>query len=133
MAVRSDLDRQRDPEEAPRRHDRLKQGLARYLSELGWGDERYEDPREYCGPFRTATSLASFSASLSDALDTARSFTSCTLSYTTVNSWRPWMLMGETPGTITWRLMGRKLRSPTEVGEPLLSWLQQDHPDLLES
>ena len=93
--------------------------------------ERYEDPREYCGPFRTATSLATFTAALSDVLDTTRSFTPCTLSYTTVNSWRSWMLMGETPGTITWRLMGRKLRSPTEVGEPLLSWLEQDHPDLL--
>jgi hypothetical protein len=94
---------------------------------------RYEDPREYCGPFRTATSLATFAASLGDVLDTAQSFTPCTLSYTTVNSWRPWMLMGETPGTITWRLMGRKLRSPTEVGEPLLGWLEQDHPDLLET
>jgi len=95
--------------------------------------ERYEDPREYCGPFRTATSLATFASPLTDVLDTEQSFTPCNLSYTTVNSWRPWMLMGDTPGTITWRLMGRKLRSPTEIGEPLLSWLKQDHPDLLET
>ena len=94
--------------------------------------ERYADPREYCGPFRTATSLATFAARLDDVLDAEQAFTPCTLSYTTVNSWRPWMLMGETPGTITWRLMGRKTETPAAVGQPLLSWLREDHPDLLE-
>ena len=92
---------------------------------------RYEDPREYCGPYRTLTSLATLQARLEDVLDSDQAFTPCSLSYTTLNSWRSWMLMGETPGTITWRLMGRKLRSVDEVGEPLLTWLRNDHADLL--
>ncbi len=93
--------------------------------------ERYDDPLEYCGPYRISTSLATLQSPLAAVRDPDRTFTPCSLSYVTVNSWRSWMLMGEAPGTITWRLMGRKLRSPDQLGKPLRSWLSEEHPDLL--
>jgi hypothetical protein len=93
--------------------------------------ERYENLLEYSGPYRTSTSLATLQSPLAAVLDPDRAFTPCSLSYVTVNSWRSWMLMGEAPGTITWRLMGRKLRSPDQLGEPLRSWLGDEHPDLV--
>lgn len=93
--------------------------------------ERYANPLEYCGPYRTSTSLATLQSPLAAVLDPDLDFTPCSLSYVTVNSWRSWMLMGQAPGTITWRLMGRKLRSPDQLGEPLRTWLSDEHPDLL--
>jgi hypothetical protein len=93
--------------------------------------ERYENPLEYCGPYRISTSLATLQSPLAAVLDPDTEFTPCSLSYITINSWRSWMLMGQAPGTITWRLSGRKLQSPDELGEPLLSWLKDEHPDLL--
>jgi hypothetical protein len=93
--------------------------------------QRYADPLEYCGPYRISTSLATLQSPLADVLNADTQFTPCSLSYVTVNSWRPWMRMGQASGTITWRLVGRKLRSPDEVGAPLLGWLKDEHPDLL--
>lgn len=93
--------------------------------------ERYDDPRMYSGPTRTATSLATFLSPVDSALDPDAAFVPCTLSYTTINSWRPWMLMGETPGVISWRLVGRKVARPEDLPTETRDRIERDHPELL--
>lgn len=93
--------------------------------------DRYEEPRMYSGPTTTATSLATFLSPLAQALDRDAGFVPCALSYTTINSWRPWMLMGETPGVISWRLMGRKVDRPERLPRAVLARVEKEHPDLL--
>lgn len=82
---------------------------------------------------RVATSLATWQASLSDVLDTSRDFAPSTLSYTTINSWRPWMGMGETPGVISWRLLGSKHQDHDEIPDRLVNRIERDHSGFFES
>lgn len=96
--------------------------------------DRYEDAREWSGPYRISTSLATHMVKLPDLEDADRPFVPSTMSYTTINSWRPWMKMGQTPGVISWRLKGRKFESPDHMGEDsLVSRVAKDHPELLEA
>lgn len=95
--------------------------------------ERYEDEREWSGPYRISNSLATHSVALSDLEDLDQPYVQSTMAYTTMNSWRGWMLMGQTPGLISWRLKGRKFESPDHMGEDwLLDRVANDHPELLE-
>ncbi len=82
---------------------------------------------------RVATSLATWRAKLSEVLDDSIDFVSSTLHYTTINSWRPWMKMGETPGVISWRLLGSKHQEPNEIPEHLVNRIENDHPGFFES
>jgi hypothetical protein len=95
--------------------------------------ERYNDEQEWSGPFRVANSLATHSALVADIINADRDFVPSTMAYTTLNSWRPWMKMGQTPGIISWRLKGRKFESADEIGDWLLDRVANDHPDLLEA
>ncbi len=82
---------------------------------------------------RVATSLATWQASLSDVLDTSRDFAPSTLNYTTINSWRPWMRMGETPGVISWRLLGSKHQDRDEIPNRLVNRIERDHSGFFEN
>ena len=96
--------------------------------------ERYEDDREWCGPHRISTSLATHMVKLADLEETDRAFVPSTMSYTTINSWRGWMLMGQTPGIISWRLKGRKFESSDQIPvDHLINRVAADHPDLLDT
>jgi hypothetical protein len=96
--------------------------------------EGYTDERDWSGPFRISTSLATHMTLLADLEDQDRAFVPSTMSYTTINSWRPWMKMGQTPGVISWRLKGRKYESPDQMdNDMLLRRVAADHPELLES
>jgi hypothetical protein len=92
----------------------------------------FSDPREYFGPFTTATSLASWTAPLSSVMSARRSFVGCTLAYQTLGSWRPFMLMGDAPGLISWRMYGLKLEQFQQIGPGLRSRILADHPDFLD-
>jgi len=115
---------------------------ATVVGDTAWGSEelyvkfpnprdRYEDEREWSGPYRIANSLASHAALIADLEDDSKAFVPSTLSYTTLNSWRPWMKMGQTPGIISWRLHGRKFERAEDINDWLLDRVAQDHPDLL--
>ena len=95
--------------------------------------ERFDDEREWSVPYRIATSLATHCVSLTDLEDPDRPYVQSTLAYTTINSWRPWMLMGQTPGVISWRLKGRKFESPDDIGDDwLMRQVSAEHPELVE-
>lgn len=93
--------------------------------------ERYEDEREWSGPYRISNSLATHMASRADLENRERAFVPSTMSYTTLNSWRGWMKMGQTPGMISWRLKGKKFESPEMVDDSISRRINTDYPELL--
>lgn len=95
--------------------------------------ERFDDERQWSGPYRISTSLATHSVSLSDLENREQPYVQSTMAYTTINSWRPWMLMGQTPGVISWRLKGRKFESPEHMNyDWLMRRVSADHPALVD-
>jgi hypothetical protein len=74
-------------------------------------------------------SLATFEASISDL---EAPFMPASMQYTTINSFRPWMNMGNQIGDLAMRLNGVKLASWAEVPEPLRRRIVADHGDALE-
>ena len=84
------------------------------------------------GPQRTANSLANFEAELSQVTDPDLAFVPTTMEYTTINSFRPWMAMGDTPGTMSMRLNGVKLRTHDGVPAPLRVRIEKDHPGFFD-
>lgn len=93
--------------------------------------ERYEDEREWSGPYRISNSLATHMVKLADLEDRDRAFVPSSMSYTTLNSWRGWMKMGQTQGMISWRLKGKKFESADMVDDWISQRIHKDHPDLL--
>lgn len=74
-----------------------------------------------------ANSLANFEANISDVIR-GGSFVPATFEYTTWNSFRPWMNMGEKSGAIMMRLNSVKLRSWKELPSDLTTRIDADHP-----
>lgn len=91
----------------------------------------FADPLEFVGPVLTATSLATFAASARDVQDVRRTFVPMQLSYQTMNSWRPFLRMGETPGIIAWRMFGAKAETLESVPKALRDRVLADYPDFL--
>lgn len=75
-------------------------------------------------------SLANFEASVKD-LDSPAAFVPASMQYTTLNSFRPWMNMGEAKGEIMMRLNGLKLQSWEEVPAALRHRIEADHGNAL--
>ncbi len=95
------------------------------------GVETFADPLEYSGPFVTATSLATWTAKVTD-LTSGAGFVPSTMHFQTANSWRPFMRMGTTPGIFSWRMMG--VKRPTRDGVPaaLQARILKDYPDFFD-
>jgi hypothetical protein len=51
----------------------------------------------------------------------------------THKEWRPWMLMGQRPGTIYNHLTARKVRSPSEAPRVLLDYYERHAPEFLSA
>lgn len=75
---------------------------------------------------RISNSMANFEASLSD-VEKPTGFVPATMQYTTFNSYRHWMNMGDTKGHVMMRLNALKLRSWDEVPDPLRSRIDAEH------
>jgi hypothetical protein len=53
------------------------------------------------------------------------------MEYTTLNSFRSWMEMGDVAGTISMRLNGVKLPDVNQIDRQLFDRIQRDHPTFL--
>lgn len=93
--------------------------------------ESFADPREFFGPVLTATSLATWSASVTDLLDRSRAFVPSMFSYQTLGSWSPFLRMGATPGLLSWSLFGAKGESIDAVPSWLRNRVLREFPDFL--
>ncbi len=91
----------------------------------------FADPLEYFGPTLTATSLATWSASLADLANPKMAFVPTLLSYQTMGSWRPFMRMGSAPGLISWRMFGQKAETIDGVPKALRDRVMAQYPDFL--
>jgi len=76
---------------------------------------------------RVFNSLANFEASRADVHGSG-TFVPATMQYTTINSFRPWMNMGDAAGNITSRLNAVKLASWLDVPDGLRLRIDADHP-----
>jgi hypothetical protein len=84
------------------------------------------------GAPRFANSLANFEASANDIANPDLPFVPTTMQYTTINSFRPWMEMGSTPGTISMRLNSVKLPRREGIPASLRARIEADHPDFFD-
>lgn len=91
----------------------------------------FADPREFAGPMLEAASLATWSADVRDLAGESGAFVPASLSYQTLGSWRPFMLMGETPGVISWRMFGSKESGIERVPTVLAERVLKEYPDFL--
>ena len=48
-------------------------------------------------------------------------------------SWPPWLLMGQTPGFISSKAIGRKLANPDEISPVVLDYIEKHVPDFLSN
>ena len=80
------------------------------------------------GATRFANSLANFQATLADLQDPQQPFVAASMEYTTINSFRPWMGMKESLGTMSMRLNGVKLSDPGDIPDALTDRINRDHP-----
>ena len=78
-----------------------------------------------------ANSLANFEAGVADVNDAGKAFVPASMEYTTINSFRPWMGMDDTAGTVSMRLNGFKLQDTGGIPEDLLARVKGDHPAFL--
>ncbi|MGJ8563079.1 MAG: DUF1838 family protein [Alphaproteobacteria bacterium] len=56
----------------------------------------------------------------------------CTGIWTGFFPWLPWMLMGQKPGFLLWRSIARKIASPEEASDRILSFIDEREPDYLK-
>lgn len=91
----------------------------------------FADPLGYSGPQLSAASLATFSAAVRDVQSARRRFVPAQFSYQTMNSWRPFLRMGEAPGAVAFRLFGAKAETLDGVPRSLRERVLSDYPDFL--
>lgn len=69
---------------------------------------------------------------LSELSDPAIKFARCTGVWTGFFPWLPWLLMGQRPGFLMWRSIARKIQSPNEASDRILSFIDEREPDYLK-
>ena len=84
----------------------------------------YETPQR---ARRVFNSLANFEASIADVCGQGE-FVPATMQYTTLNSFRPWMNMGDAAGNIMSRLNAVKCEQWSDVDAALRARIEADHP-----
>jgi hypothetical protein len=75
----------------------------------------------------TVTSKGYVSELTNSSLSSAR----CTIIWTGLFPWLPWLLMGQRPGFLLWRSIGRKIRSPGEASSRILNYIAEREPNYL--
>jgi hypothetical protein len=86
-------------------------------------------PPTATGAARISNSLANFQVQARD-LYSDMAFVPATMQYTTVNSLRPWMNMGDTRGDVMMRLNATKLAQWSGVDAALRTRIEHDHPGI---
>jgi hypothetical protein len=70
---------------------------------------------------------------VSELSDATVSSAHCTIIWTGLFPWLPWLLMGQRPGFLLWRSIGRKIRSPDEASGRILDFIAKREPEYLTS
>lgn len=73
-----------------------------------------------------------WSAPLDRVLDTDTQNVDCSVAYSAMTSWRPWMKMGDIPGHTSSNGFGGKARSIADLPADYLRYTEQVHPGVLK-
>lgn len=87
------------------------------------------DPLTYGGPLAAGASLVTY---LADVNDLDSSFVPTTMHYQSMNSWYPWMRMGQRAGMCSFELFGRKLASTAEIPAHVKALLDDRRPGFID-
>lgn len=72
-------------------------------------------------------SNATFSGRISDILDESQDAPPAEMFFSNMVGFMHWMEMGDTPGMMTWRALGKKLTNPDELETAMRSRVERDH------
>jgi hypothetical protein len=83
-------------------------------------------------PLQVATSMVMFSAALEDLQTQSDRWVPAEATYNTMNTFRPWLEMGDTPGVMNMRLEMVKFQDERGAPEWLRTRIAKDHPDFFD-
>jgi hypothetical protein len=89
--------------------------------------------RESSGPRLAYSEHNTWRAKLSEIVDPDVPSPRIFASWHTNKEWRPWMLMGQRPGSIYNHLVAYKVRSVAEAPRVLLDWYERNAPEFLSA
>lgn len=75
--------------------------------------------------------LATYHGSLAAIRDPKQAGVDATIHYQSVTNWRTWMKMGDTPGHLMARSVGRKVWSVDDLPDALLAIARKAHPEVI--
>jgi hypothetical protein len=81
-------------------------------------------------PTFRAHDLSTFHGSVADVLNPALPSAPATMTVHIIQSWHPWMNMGDREGTLVTRLAGAKCFSVEDIHPRIRTLLKQGHPDI---
>lgn len=90
-------------------------------------------PRESSGDQFRFGSTSTYVANAAHLLDPSRSAVPYQLSWNSLTSWEPWLLMGDAPGYVMWRATGRKLTDLSEAPARIREYAERTVPGYLEN
>jgi hypothetical protein len=89
-------------------------------------------PLEYSGPSVSLSMHTTFMGSRAELDDPGVTRAACSFSYAAVDSWPPWLLMGQAPGYAAWNASGTKLRDLSELPAARRRMHEQVHPGIFD-
>jgi hypothetical protein len=103
--------------------------------DTGGERENWLSPNEWplasSGARFRARSIVSSKGLLSEIANKRKTSGRCTIFWTGLFPWLPWMQMGQRPGYLLWRSIGRKIRHPNEASPRILDFIAAREPDYL--
>jgi hypothetical protein len=88
-------------------------------------------PRASSGPRIYIRSTVVSKGFVSELTDATVSSARCTGMWTGLFPWLPWLHMGQRPGFLLWRSVGRKIRTPQEASPRILDFIARREPRYL--
>lgn len=77
-------------------------------------------------------SASTYVASEKDLFDSQKKSCPYTLFWTAINSWEPWLLMGDSPGYVMWRATGVKIMDVAEIPDSIKNYAKKIQPNYFE-
>ncbi len=118
----------------PYQHDWIQSGEQVWLDEYGSASFKNPlNPEEW--PISSAGEQMHFGSSTTFAASAGQLFNpeldSCdqTFFWTAINSWEPWLRMGQKPGFVMWRATGRKIFDTNEIPKSIKNYIAKVQPN----
>ncbi len=91
-----------------------------------------EWPHSSAGEELLFGSSTTYSANADELFDKEATTCGNTFFWTAINSWEPWMRMGQRPGFVMWRATGRKIFDVAEIPDAIKAYVAKVQPNYFE-